>query len=73
MFYVSADKVPSGGQAPLRRILFKDGAGQPKRFLELIQAKRPGATRADLRIHQASDGRVFLVNKGDGVVRVLAP
>lgn len=76
MFYVSADRVPDGGQAPVRRVLFREAGGQPKRFLELIQAKnrqqgKQEATRADLRFHQASDGRVFLLNKADGTIRVL--
>ncbi len=50
--------------------------GQPKRFLELVQAKdkqlgKAEAARADLRFHPGNDGRVYLLNKGDGVIRML--
>jgi glucose/arabinose dehydrogenase len=77
MFYVSADDLPRGGQTPIRRILLNDG-GQPKRLLELIQAKNRAqgknpVNRADLRFHTGNDARVFVLNKGDGVIRVLTP
>lgn len=77
IFYVSADKIPSGGQDPIRRILLNDG-GTPKTLLELIKAsnakqgKQP-ATRADLRFGIGQDGQIFLLNKADGIVRLLVP
>lgn len=45
-------------------------------MLEVIQAKnksqgKPPATRADLRIALGPEGQVFLLNKGDGTIRVL--
>ncbi len=36
------------------------------------QGKQP-ATRADLRFGVGPDGQIFLMNKGDGIVRVLVP
>ena len=77
IFYVSADNLPKGGQDPIRRVLLNDG-GTPKTLLELIKAsntkqgKQP-ATRADLRFGIGQDGQIFLLNKGDGIVRVLVP
>jgi hypothetical protein len=77
VFYVHADKLPTGGQAAVRRILFND-AGQPKTLLEIIKAtnlrqgKRP-ATRADLRFGQGPGGQIFILNKRDGIIRLLVP
>ncbi|MEY4941356.1 MAG: Soluble aldose sugar dehydrogenase YliI precursor [Verrucomicrobiota bacterium] len=75
IFYVSADNLPKGGQAPIRRILLND-AGSPKTLLQIIKAKnatqgRMPATRADLRFGEAADGRIFLLNKGDATIRLL--
>jgi glucose/arabinose dehydrogenase len=78
IFYVHADKLPpNGGQDGIRRILLNDG-GSPKTLLEIIQAKnalqgKKPATRSDLRLGTAADGRMFLLNKADGTIRVLAP
>jgi Glucose / Sorbosone dehydrogenase len=76
IFYVHADKLPRhGGQDAIRRILLDDN-GEAKTLLQLIketnarQGKKP-ATRADLRFGLGPDGRVFLLNKGDGVIRLL--
>ena len=77
IFYVSADPLPSGGQDAVRRILLDDG-GTAKTLLQIIQERnaqqgREPATRADLRIAYTDDGRVFLLNKRDGVIRLLVP
>jgi len=77
LFYVSADRLPSGGQDVIRRVLLNVD-GSAKTMLEVIQAKnraqgKPPATRADLRINSGPGGRVFLLNKGDGTIRVLTP
>ena len=77
IFYVSADRLPSGGQDVIRRILLNVD-GTAKTMLEIIQAKnqaqgKPPATRADLRINGGAGDRVFLLNKGDGTIRVLVP
>ena len=78
IFYVSADGVPNGGQDPIRRVLFNSG-GTAKTLLDLIkeknmaQGKMPAATRADVRIVLGPDNQIFLLNKGDGTIRVLRP
>ena len=73
VFHVPADGLRDGGQAPIRRVLFRDGGGA-KTFLELVQAKnieqgREPTPRADLHFGRGPNGRVFLLNKWDGVVR----
>jgi hypothetical protein len=77
MFAISADHPPSGGQSGMRRVLFNDG-GEAKTFLALLQEKnaergKERATRADLRFYSGNDGRVYLLNKADGAIRVLVP
>lgn len=77
IFYVNADALPKGGQDVIRRILLDDN-GQTKTFLQVIREKnavqgRQPAARADLRFGEASDGRIFLLNKQDSIVRVLVP
>ena len=47
-------------------------------MLQLIQAKNEAqgkkpATRSDLRLGEGADGKVYLLNKGDGTIRVLVP
>jgi glucose/arabinose dehydrogenase len=77
IFYVSADKLPDGGQDPIRRILLNSN-GTAKTMLEVIQEKNKAqgkapATRSDLRLSVGPDNQVFLLNKGDGTIRVLTP
>jgi len=77
IFFVPADDLPRGGQDAIRRVLLDDGGGA-KTFLQVIQAKnaqqgRPPARRADLRFGTGPDGRVLLLNKQDGVIRLLVP
>lgn len=73
VFYVLADDLPSGGQGPIRRVLFRAG-GENKTLLQHVQAKnaeqgREEASRVDLRWGTGPGGRVFLLNKHDGVIR----
>ena len=73
VFHVPADGLQGGGQAAIRRVLFRDGGGT-KTLLELVQAKMAGqgrepTTRADLHFGRGPAGRVFILNKWDGVVR----
>ena len=75
IFYVNADRLPSGGQDAIRRILLDDG-GTARTVLELIKAKnvaqgKMAATRADVRISVGPNNQIFLLNKGDGTIRVL--
>lgn len=77
IFYIQADALPNGGQDAIRRILLNDG-GESKTLLELIRDKnveqgRSPASRADLRFAAGPDNQVFILNKHDGVVRLLVP
>ena len=77
IFYVDADRIPDGGQAPLRRVLLNDG-GTGTTLLQIIRARnaatgKPAAPRADLRMGMDGQGRLFLLNKRDGVIRVVVP
>ena len=77
IFYVNADKLPAGGQDPIRRILL-NANGSAKTTLAVIQEKNKAqgktpATRSDLRLSLGPDNQVFLLNKGDGTIRVLTP
>ncbi|MEQ1601881.1 MAG: hypothetical protein HOP04_03715 [Methylophilaceae bacterium] len=70
LFHVNADNLPQGGQSAIRRILLND-KGQQKTLLQLIREKKPHATRADLRFGTDIQGRLFILNKQDGVIRLL--
>jgi hypothetical protein len=77
IFHVSADNLPNGGQDAIRRVLITDG-GAAKTLLQIIQEKnqsqlKPPSTRVDLRFGEGPNGQLFLLNKGDGVIRVLVP
>jgi hypothetical protein len=77
IFYINADKLPNGGQDAIRRILFNDN-GVSKTLLQLIKEKnveqgKPPTARADLRFGMGPDGQIFVLNKGDGIVRLLVP
>ena len=77
MFWFDADGLPGGGQDGIRRILLDDN-GEARTLLDVVQAKnreqgRQPATRADLRYGAGPDGQVFVMNKQDGVIRLLVP
>jgi len=72
IFVVDADKTTAGGQAAIRRVLLNDG----KTFLQIIKEKmagsgKPEARRADLRFGFGPDEQIFIMNKRDGVIRLL--
>ena len=77
VFHVSADQLPNGGQDAIRRVLFLTAAaGAARPALEIIQEKnreqgKTPAARADLRFYANSAGQLFLLNKADGVIRVV--
>jgi glucose/arabinose dehydrogenase len=78
IFYFDADNVPKGGSADIHRVLLRSSGGEPKTLLQLIRDKnaqqgKSAASRADLRFGTGPDGRVFLLNKADGTIRVLMP
>jgi len=73
IFYVDADTLPNGGQAAIRQILFND-KGSRKTLLQLIAEKNTAqgkevAARADLRFGEGPQGRIFVLNKRDGIIR----
>ena len=77
VFHLDADELPEGGQDPIRRVLFEH-EGEIRTFLQLIREKnveqgRPPTSRADVRIDAGPGGRIFLLNKHDGVIRRLVP
>ena len=77
LFYVGADGQHTGGQASIRRILLNDG-GSAKTFLQVVQEKNAAenadvAGRADLRFGYGPDNQVYLLNKHDGIIRLLVP
>ncbi|HEX6161717.1 MAG TPA: PQQ-dependent sugar dehydrogenase [Vicinamibacterales bacterium] len=77
IFYVNADKLPDGGQDQIRRIMLND-QGTNKTLLQLIREKnaaqgKPPAPRADLRMGRGPRGQLFILNKRDGVIRLLVP
>jgi hypothetical protein len=77
IFYVNADSLPMGGQDAMRRLLFNDN-GTAKNLLQLIKEKnaqqgKDAATRADLRFGLGPQGQIFILNKRDGVIRLLVP
>jgi len=75
IFYFNADKVPNGGQDPIRRVMLMD-KGTAKTLLGVIRDRANASggrqpARADLRFGTGPDNQVFLLNKQDGVVRLL--
>lgn len=77
VLHVSADDTQAFGQDHIRRVLFND-RGDAKTYLQLIREKntqqgKTPAARADLRFGTGPDDQVFLLNKADGVIRVLLP
>ena len=77
VFYVHADRLPIGGQDAIRRILLND-KGESKTLLQLIHEKnreqgRSPAARAELRFGTGPNTQIFLLNKRDGIIRLLVP
>jgi hypothetical protein len=73
IFHIDADDLPRGGQNAMGRVLFRTPGGS-KTLLQLIQTKnaeqgRDVATRSDLHFGTGPAGRVFVLNKQDGVIR----
>jgi glucose/arabinose dehydrogenase len=79
LLHVSADDTTARGQDHVRRVLLDDGrGGEARTFLQVIRETnarqgKPPAARADLRLGTGHDDQVFLLNKADGVIRLLVP
>lgn len=69
IFWFDADDPPEGGNQGFHRVLLDDGSGERLTFLQVIRTRNRGASRADLRFGTGPEGRVFLLNKADGMVR----
>jgi hypothetical protein len=77
ILHISADDDPNGDRRTIHRVLLRD-ADALRTFLQVIRASaaeqgRPSVERADLRFATSHDGRVFLLNKHDGVIREVIP
>lgn len=77
VFYIHADNPGEGRQSAIRRVLLKDD-GELKTLLQLIQGKnveqgKEPAKRADMRFGTGPDDQMYLINKRDGVIRLLVP
>jgi glucose/arabinose dehydrogenase len=80
VFWFDVNNPPKGGSAGLHRVLFKTpGSTEARTILQIGREKNTAAgranpgTRADTRLDLSRDGRVFLINKVDGVIRVVVP
>lgn len=74
---ISADDTQASGQDHIRRVLFRNG-GANKTLLEIIREKntqqgKTPAARTDLRFGTGPDDQVYLLNKADGVIRLVTP
>jgi hypothetical protein len=76
MLDVDSDPLDGGGEGWSELIAFEESSGQQKRLITMINEERaslglPEANRADLRFSVNTPGEVFVLNKQDGVLRVL--
>jgi glucose/arabinose dehydrogenase len=79
VFWFDLTRLPQGGSSGIHRVLFRTPGSTAARTMHTIvrekneaQGKTP-APRVDPRLSLANDGRVFVINKGDGVIRVITP
>ena len=75
---VDSDPLDGGGEGWTELIPVNTSTGQERRLISLINAERASlglsnATRADLRFSVNTPGEVFVLNKQDGVLRMLVP
>jgi hypothetical protein len=78
IFYFDADTPPRGGSAGIHRVLLRTPGGEPRPLLQLVREKntqqgKTPASRTDMRFGAGADGRLFVLNKADGTIRVLIP
>lgn len=77
MFWFDADARLSGGSGAIRRVVFGT-TGEPRTFMQLVKEKaaaqgRDAPVRIDLRMAEGPSGEIYLLNRADGVIRVLRP
>ncbi len=78
-FVLDVDSDPlDGGQDGLAELVLLDENGDPRRFIELVNAARAArglgaSSRADLRFSVNTPGRVYLTSKHDGIIRRIRP
>ncbi len=77
IFYIRADSIPDGGQSSVRRILLRH-EGETRTLFELVQAAaiaqgRDPPSRIDMRMGMGAEGQVLILNKQDGIIRMLMP
>jgi len=77
IFWFDANNVPEGSPASVHRVLLNHN-GEAHTLLEVIQDKnreqgREPATRVDMRMATGPAGEILLLNKQDGVIRMLVP
>jgi len=71
VFHAPVSSLTSAAPTPFQLLTLIDAAdGQPKSLLALVGGGSP-AGRADLRFGQDDDGKIYLLTKQDGSVRVL--
>jgi hypothetical protein len=73
---VDSDPLDGGGEGWSELIATDESSGQQKRLITMINEERallglPEANRADLRFSVNTPGEVFILNKQDGVLRML--
>jgi hypothetical protein len=73
---VDSDPLDGGGEGWSELIATEESSGQQKRLITMINEERallglPEANRADLRFSVNTPGEVFILNKQDGVLRML--
>lgn len=73
IFYGDAEQV-FGGQAALSELRLTENGTTTKTLLQILnETAGVTATRVDLRLGQDAAGNLYVLNKQDGVVRVLIP
>jgi hypothetical protein len=73
---VDSDPLDGGGEGWSELIAIEESSGVQKRLITMINEERallglPEANRADLRFSVNTPGEVFILNKQDGVLRML--
>ncbi|MEX0331199.1 MAG: sorbosone dehydrogenase family protein [Puniceicoccaceae bacterium] len=79
IFLLDLDSDPLvGGQDGFVEVLVREGGGSAMRMLDVINSARTArslstTSRADLRFSVNTPGRIYLINKQDGIIRRMQP